>query len=93
MIDASKLKDGLTQLFDAFTSYMNEQQKQRQRIIDEDEEEIQLKAGASANDFATLRKHQIPLMPSNLHAVLRDIVSVNQKAVNTNLLTFPLFNQ
>jgi sulfite reductase alpha subunit-like flavoprotein len=83
----------IMQLFDVFTSYMNEQQQQHQRIIKEDDEEIQLKAGASVNDFATLCKHQIPLIPSNLHAILHDVVSVNQKVVNTKILTFPLFHQ
>jgi len=52
-----------------------------------------LKAGTSKDDFPALRRHQIPLMPSNLHAILRDIVSVSDKAINGKILTFPLFNQ
>jgi hypothetical protein len=58
-----------------------------------EEEKIQLHAMKSANDFPVLRKHQIPLLPSALHAVMHDIVSVSENAVNANILTFPLFNQ
>ena len=82
MIDSSKLKEGITQLFDAFSEYNNKVHQQRFQIIGENEEEIQLKAGASKDDFPALRRHQIPLMPSNLHAILRDIVSVSDKAIN-----------
>jgi hypothetical protein len=93
MIDASKLKQGITELLDAFGHYNNNHQQHRLRLINAEEEEIQLCAMKSANDFPVLRKHQIPLLPSALHAVMRDIVSVSENAVNANILTFPLFNQ
>jgi hypothetical protein len=94
MIDASKLKEGITESFDAFShNNNNNNQQHRLRLINWEEEEIQLCATKSANDFPALYKHQIPLLPSALHAVMQDIVSVSEKAVNANLLTFPLFNQ
>jgi hypothetical protein len=48
-------------------------QQQHFQIVGQNEEEIQLKAGTSTDDFAILRKHQIPLVSSHLHAVLRKL--------------------
>ena len=45
------------------------------------------------NDFPVLCKHQKLLLSSSLHAIMRDIVSMSEKAVNASVLTFPLFNQ
>jgi hypothetical protein len=59
MIDASKLKQGITELLDAFGHYNNYHQQHRLRLINAEEEEIQLSARKSANDFPVLCKHQI----------------------------------
>jgi len=93
MIDASKLSEGINALFNAFSQYNSNQQQIPLQMINEEEEAIQLRDTRSANDFPALCKHQIPLLPSQLHAVMRDIVSVSEKAVNANLLTFHLYNQ
>jgi hypothetical protein len=93
MIDASKLSEGINSLFNAFIQYNNNQQQLCLQMINAEEEEIQLRGTRSANDFPALCKHQIPLLPSQLHAVMPCIISVSEKVVNANLLTFPLFNQ
>jgi hypothetical protein len=58
IIDVFKLNDGITALFDAFSQYNNNNKQQLcLRMINVEEEEIQLRGTRSANDFPVLCKH------------------------------------
>ncbi len=95
-IDESKLRDGISKFVTAFhTARYDSQQKvmpEALRCTSSDDENISLN-GKVVADFPSLHQYGIPITKSCLQSVLRNIYSVSQSAVGTNLLTFEFFNQ
>jgi hypothetical protein len=92
MIDTSKLTDGVKAFMNAIQKQRYAEERERLSAIDSTDEVIELRDGTTLAAFPALCKHGIPLTVSSIHAILRDIVNLSQKAINIKLLTLRLFN-
>jgi hypothetical protein len=95
-IDQSKLREAIPDFLKALHASRYEAQQKvlssSLQVENSPEENINLN-GKSLADFPSLKQYGIPMVKSCIQSVLRDIYSLNQVAVGSDLLTFPLFNE
>jgi hypothetical protein len=92
LVDPSKLASGVKSFMSAIQKQRSIKEAERPSSVNIPEEHIELPDGLKLSAFPSLSKHGVPLIVSSIHALLRDIYYLSQKAINVKLFAFPNFN-